>query len=188
MHDITIVNLNLLYIRYFDTIDRERHVPLGPLYVTSAIEHAGFSVDFRDYQMVSAEDPFDSTVMADFLNNPAPVLGVSSMTNLLPFTILALKEFKERYPEVTVILGGVGTKAIEKEILSSFPWIDIIVRGEGELTSVELLKTLKNGGNLKDVSGISFRENGQIIENPDRERIKNLDSPSEKNLVYRRKI
>ncbi len=176
MHDITVVNLNLLYIRYFDTIDRERHVPLGPLYITSALEKAGFSVDFRDYQMVSAEDPFDSKVMADFLENPAPVLGVSAMTNLLPFTILALKEFRKRYPEVTVIIGGVGTKAIEKEVLSSFPWIDIIVRGEGELTSVELLKTLKNGGNLNDIKGITFREKGHIIENPDRERITDLNS------------
>jgi len=173
--DITLVNLNMLYIRYFDTIDREKHVPLGPLYVVSALEKAGFTVDFRDYQLVEAEDPFDSKVMADFLSYPAPVLGISTMTNLLPFTILAMKEFKERHPDVTVILGGVGTKSIESEILKEFPWIDIIVRGEGEITSVELMKCLKNGGDLKKVPGISFRENGSVIENRDQRRIENLD-------------
>lgn len=175
MYDITIVNLNMLYIRYFDTIDKELHVPLGPLYITSALEKAGFSVDFRDYQLADPEDPFDSKAMADFLSNPAPVLGVSSMTNLLPFTILAMKEFKERYPDVTVVLGGVGTKAIEKMLMEEFPWIDIIVRGEGEITSVELLRCLTSGGDLRKVPGITFRAGEEVIENPEQIRITDID-------------
>jgi len=178
LYDITLINLNMLYIRYFDTIDRERHVPLGPLYIATALENAGFAVDFRDYQMVSADDPFDSKVMADFLSDPAPILGVSAMTNLLPFTILALKEFREWHPHIKIILGGVGTKAIEKEILSEFPWIDIIVRGEGEITSVELMKSLKNGGDLTGIKGITYRQKGNVVENPDRPRISDIDSIS----------
>ena len=178
MADITLVNMNMLYIRYFDTIDREKHVPLGPLYVTKALENAGFSVDFRDYQQVDAEDPFDSKVIADFLSDTAPVLGISVMTNLMPFTILALKEFKERNPDVTVVLGGVGTKAIEREVLEEFPWIDVIARGEGEITSVQLLECLKKGGDLRKVPGISFRENGSVFENEEQKRIENLDEIS----------
>ena len=44
--DITIVNLNMLYVRYFDTVEREIHLPLGPLYVASALQDAGYTVDF----------------------------------------------------------------------------------------------------------------------------------------------
>ena len=58
MADITILNLNMLYVRYFDTVERERHLPLGTLYVTAALEDAGFEVDFRDYQMHEAEELF----------------------------------------------------------------------------------------------------------------------------------
>ena len=36
--DITLINLNLLYVRYGETVDRERHVPLGCLYLTRALE------------------------------------------------------------------------------------------------------------------------------------------------------
>lgn len=34
--DITILNLNMLYLKYFDKTDREQHIPLGPLYLTRA--------------------------------------------------------------------------------------------------------------------------------------------------------
>ena len=59
MADITLVNLNMLYIRYGEKAERELHVPLGPLYLTRALEDAGFEVDFRDYQLCDADDPFN---------------------------------------------------------------------------------------------------------------------------------
>jgi len=49
MPDITLINLNMLFMRYGEEIERELHVPLGPLYLTRALEDAGFDVDFRDY-------------------------------------------------------------------------------------------------------------------------------------------
>ena len=33
MADITLLNLNMLYLRYYDNVDRELHLPLGPLYL-----------------------------------------------------------------------------------------------------------------------------------------------------------
>ena len=123
--DITLVNLNMLLIRYGEETDRERHVPLGCLYLTRSLEDAGFSVDFRDYQLCGAEDPFDKAEFLNFLEDPAPLVGLSCMANLLPFTILAARELKARYPDRVIILGGVGPKAVEDKILSRFPWIDI---------------------------------------------------------------
>jgi len=34
--DLTLVNLNMLFMRYGEEVERERHVPLGPLYLTRA--------------------------------------------------------------------------------------------------------------------------------------------------------
>ena len=56
--DITLVNLNMLFVRYYDKVERELHVPLGTLYLTASLEQAGLAVDFRDYQLCPAEDPF----------------------------------------------------------------------------------------------------------------------------------
>src|SRR5210317_1776812 len=94
MADITLVNLNMLFMRYGEEIERELHVPLGPLYLTRALEDAGFKVDFRDYQCVDSDEPFEMDVFLDFLRDPAPVIGLSCMANLLPFTILAMRALR----------------------------------------------------------------------------------------------
>jgi anaerobic magnesium-protoporphyrin IX monomethyl ester cyclase len=174
--DITLVNLNMLFMRYGEEVERELHVPLGPLYLTRALEHAGMAVDFRDYQTVESDDPFDMDVFLDFLRDPAPVIGLSCMANLLPFTILALKALRQRYPDRRLVLGGVGSTAVDEKILRRFPWIDVICRSEGERTGPELLRTISAGGDLAAVDGITFRTNGRVFRNPDRARITDLDS------------
>ena len=153
MADITLVNLNMLFMRYGEEVERELHVPLGPLYLTRALEDAGFAVDFRDYQCVDSDSPFDMEVFLDFLRDPAPVIGLSCMANLLPFTILAMRAIRARYPDRELILGGVGTKAVEEKLLARFPWINIICRGEAERTAPELLDALRRGGDLAQLPG-----------------------------------
>ncbi len=176
MADITLINLNMLFMRYGEEVERELHVPLGPLYLTRALEDAGFSVDFRDYQCVDSDQPFDMEVFLDFLRDPAPVIGLSCMANLLPFTILAMRAIRARYPDRVLVLGGVGTKAVEEKLLTRFPWINIICRGEAERTAPELLHTIRRGGDLAAVAGLSFRSNGHVTHTPDRLRITDLDS------------
>jgi anaerobic magnesium-protoporphyrin IX monomethyl ester cyclase len=174
--DITLVNLNMLFIRYGEEVERELHVPLGPLYLTRALEDAGLEVDFRDYQCCPAEDPFDMEVFLDFLKDPAPVIGLSCMANLLPFTLLATKALRERYPDRKLVLGGVGAKAVEDKVLKRFPWLDVVCRGEAEVTAPELVRALQNGGDLAKVDGISYRDDGRVVHNPRRKRLADLDA------------
>jgi radical SAM superfamily enzyme YgiQ (UPF0313 family) len=174
--DFTLVNLNMLFMRYGEEVERELHVPLGPLYLARALEDAGFTVDFRDYQFVDSDSPFDMDVFLDFLDDPAPVIGLSCMANLLPFTLLAFRALREAYPDRKLVLGGVGSKSVEEKILTRFPWIDVICRSEGDRTGPELLRSLRDGGDLASVRGISFLAGGKVVHTPDRERITNLDS------------
>lgn len=177
MPDITLVNLNMLFMRYGETVERELHVPLGCLYLTRALESAGFDVDFRDYQLCPSADPFDMAVFLDFLAEPAPVIGLSCMANLLPFTVLAARAIRERYPDRVIVLGGVGSTAAEAAILRRFPWIDVISRGEAERTGPELLAALGNGRDLSRIPGLSWRDReGTIHHNDDRPRITDLDA------------
>jgi anaerobic magnesium-protoporphyrin IX monomethyl ester cyclase len=177
MADITLVNLNMLFMRYGETVERELHVPLGCLYLTRAMEEAGLTVDFRDYQLAPYDDPFDMARFLEFLADPAPIIGLSCMANLLPFTIHAMRALRERYPDRTLVLGGVGSKAVEGKLLERFPWIDVIARGEGELTGPHLVRTLRSGGDLANVAGLSYRsKDGRIVHTPDRPRLTDLDA------------
>jgi radical SAM superfamily enzyme YgiQ (UPF0313 family) len=98
------------------------------------------------------------------------------MANLLPFALLALKDFKEAHPDKTVILGGVGSKSVERLILQRCPWIDIVARGEGEISGPILVRSLKERAPLEEVPGISFQKNGEYVETPRPERVKDLDT------------
>lgn len=175
--DVTLVNLNMLAIRYVDALEVERHVPLGPLYLTSSLEAAGLSVDFRDYQLFEGVDPFRPEALVEFCANPGKVIGLSCMANLLPFTILAARELKEAYPDRPIVLGGVGPVAVEQKILDRFPWIDAVAHGEGERSVPHVVKALLNGRDLDGVPGLYYRANGSgIRRNPAPPRIEDLEA------------
>jgi anaerobic magnesium-protoporphyrin IX monomethyl ester cyclase len=78
--------------------------------------------------------------------------------------------------KIITVVGGIHFSFTPEESLMNFPEIDIIVRGEGELTIVDLIKTLKKDEKLDKVKGISFRQKKTIMHTPSRPLIKNLDS------------
>ena len=173
--DITLVNLNMLYLRYRAFVEKEIHTPLGCLYLISVLEKNGFSVDFRDYQLNEFDEPFLTENFLKFFDNPADIIGFSCMANLLPFTLMMMREVKKKWPDKVLILGGVGPKAIERKIMERFDFVDIIGKGEGENYVPILVSTLKNKGDLSKVPGILYRDKKEIKENPRPERILNLD-------------
>jgi len=77
--------------------------------------------------------------------------------------------------EIITILGGIHFSAIPEESLTDFPEIDYIVRGEGEITLVELIKGLIKGEDISKLKGISFRHKNRISHTPSRPLIDNLD-------------
>lgn len=154
----------------------DRATPLGCLSIAATLQREGFAVDFRDYQLGDAADPRNPDSFAAFLANPAPIVAVGCMVDFLPVVVLALKAVKDAYPDRTIILGGPGPSDIPTGLLVNFPWIDLIVVGEGEDTMVEVLRDLlEHRGDLSKVTGIVYRRNGRVAANPPRPRIRDLD-------------
>lgn len=74
-----------------------------------------------------------------------------------------------------LILGGHGPTGAPEHFLNKFN-ADYIVMGEGEITFIELLKTISSSKKeLDKIKGIAFRENGKIKINPPRPLIKDLN-------------
>ena len=177
--DITFLNMNMLYIKYMDgAVRRQCHLPLGPLYLLSAMGEAGIEVDYRDYQLQDAPELFEPEALCDYLKDPAPIIGISAMANLVPFILFALPMIKKRYPHSTIILGGVSCIDIEREVMERFPQVDIIHRGEGEASVPVLVKALKENRSLKDVPNIFYRDDNTIVQTKRAARIKDLDNLS----------
>jgi len=83
---------------------------------------------------------------------------------------------KQVNEDITTVVGGIHFSSVPEESLVNFPEIDYIIRGEGEQTLVDLIKTLNNGKKIDEVKGISFRHKEKIIHTPSRPFINNLDS------------
>ncbi len=73
-------------------------------------------------------------------------------------------------------MGGVHASFADKEILAQEPAVDIIVRGEGEETIVELAEQLPQTQKLGDVKGITFRKDNEIYQTTKRPLIRDLDA------------
>jgi anaerobic magnesium-protoporphyrin IX monomethyl ester cyclase len=153
-----------------------RTVPAGILYIAAVLKRSGYQIDFRDYCIRSYEELNPLSILS-YLQDSANVIGISCMSDSLPFVVCALRELKAKQPEKTVILGGAGPSGVADKILERFPFIDIVVVGEGEQTIVEVMECLTKGdkSDLRLVRGIYYRHGEEVIGNPPRERISNLD-------------
>ena len=60
-------------------------------------------------------------------------------------------------PELPIIIGGPHVTYWDRECLEEAPYIDVVVRGEGEWTALELLRALERGEPLDDIFGLTFR-------------------------------
>ncbi len=89
--------------------------------------------------------------------------------------VRTLETAKKVKPDVLTVAGGQHFTVMARESLETYPEIDVIVRGEGEQTFVELVQAFAGNKSFARINGISFRHNEKILHNPSRPLIKNLD-------------
>lgn len=78
--------------------------------------------------------------------------------------------------DIVTIVGGQHFSFAAEASLKDHPEIDYIIRGEGEVTLLELIKALRNNKNIVEVKGLSFRLDEKIIHTQPRPLIENLDT------------
>jgi anaerobic magnesium-protoporphyrin IX monomethyl ester cyclase len=86
-----------------------------------------------------------------------------------------LETAKKLNPDVLTVTGGQHFTAMAQESLEAYPEIDVIVRGEGEETLVELAKAVGEKTSFSRIRGISFRRRNKILHNPSRPLIEDLN-------------
>jgi len=146
-------------------------LPLGIAYIASVLEKSGHLVQVIDQYA----DNMTNKNLLDFIYRSNPdAIGFSCLSNSIPAARILCEEIKKIRPAIKIILGNIHPTVLPENTLKTVP-ADIIVRGEGELTILELLEYLENKKDLTEVKGITYRNNGTILHNPDRPMIKDLD-------------
>lgn len=153
--------------------------PAWVAYLAGALKAAGFTdVHFID----AMTNHIDDEELRDRLVEIAPdVVGTTAITPSIYAAERILEIASEAVPGALRVLGGIHATFMYKQVLVEAPWVDVIVRGEGEEIVVELMRAVAEGRWPEDRSGIkglAYREQDRIIATSAAPTVKNLDGIS----------
>ena len=168
----------LVYPYFIDKRINEEDVsaiPMGLYYVGAMLRANGYAVDIlnghhlgsaphRIYQVLGEKQP--------------DVVGFSILHANRWGGIDIARMVKKVNPKATVVFGGVGATFLWKHLLTHFPEIDYVVRGEGEHCFLELIRFLqkKRAKAPVHIDGLAFRKAGEPFKTEDRKPVAQLDS------------
>ena len=130
--------------------------PLGLLSLGGPLLDAGHHVELLDAEF----GPLTTTEIVRRVRQAAPeaiLIGHSGSTSGHPAVVEITRAIRVCAPGITIIYGGVYPTYHWREIIAAEPQIDVIVRGEGEETTLRLVRALDRGMALDDIPGLVFR-------------------------------
>lgn len=144
--------------------------PIHLMYVASSLEKAGHEVKIFDTVIEKSKRNFIRTLR----KFKPDIVGIGAVSATI-YSAWDTAELVKKHTDATVIMGGDHVTFLPGETLNCCQYVDYIVRGEGEITTVELLQHIEGNISVEGVKGVSYKENGKIVHNPPRPWIKNLD-------------
>lgn len=148
------------------------HLGLG--YLAAVLRNEGYSVKIIDAYSTNLAL---SEVIKETTAFSPQLIGVTTEYNTFEAAVEYCSQVKKINKDITICMGGEHATFASKKILSDQFDIDFIIRGEGEITIVEVADRLSKGKGIEGIHGIYYRnKNGEIIKSIDRSAINNLDS------------
>lgn len=129
---------------------------------------------FVDQFMFEHNHLFDSFV-EEILQSQAKIIGFSIWTTTKFSSLILASMIKRKDKDRLIVFGGPECSFFAKEFIQDEA-IDIVVRGEGEQTLLELVQKYERGGRIDFCPGSLLKRNGEIIDGGFREEISNLDA------------
>ncbi|EGV20148.1 magnesium-protoporphyrin IX monomethyl ester anaerobic oxidative cyclase [Thiocapsa marina] len=151
--------------------------PAWVAYLTGALKTAGYTqVRFVD---AMTNDLSEEQVREAVASYAPDIVGCTAITPSIYKAQRLLEIVKEVDPKIVTVLGGVHATFMYQQVLGEAPWIDAIVRGEGEEIIVDLVRTIAEGRWPEErgkVKGIAYAVDGKIIATPAAPTVKDLDA------------
>jgi radical SAM superfamily enzyme YgiQ (UPF0313 family) len=146
--------------------------PINLGYLAAWLQKSSIEVKLFDFEV----EEFDEARFLAVIREKKPVfIGISCMTASILSGHKLAAVIKGAVKDIPVVVGGVHSTAIPQKTLTEFSSFDIVVRGEGEETILELYKALANRTPLAQVKGLVYREGTGFVDTGIRPLIENLD-------------
>lgn len=153
--------------------------PAWVAYLTGSLKKAGYTdvafIDAMTNKMSDAD--IRDTIAAE----KPDVIGCTAITPSIYKAQGILQVAKELHPNAVTVLGGIHATFMYQQVLAEAPWIDCIVRGEGEEIFVDLISTIHAGnwpGAREAVRGIAYLDGDQVVATPAAPTVKDIDGLS----------
>lgn len=151
--------------------------PLGLAYLASVLDASGHKVEILDRDMVLRKneldfDKVDAVTLSKIREFKPGIVGISVTTPNMPDVTHTSELIKKSFSDIMLVAGGPHVTGEPVSTLQEAPHIDIVVRGEGEYTLLELAE----GNSIGDIAGVTYRKGKEISSNPERELAVNIDS------------
>ncbi len=142
--------------------------PLGILYLAAYLrQHVDCEIDVIDPTFEHQPLAYMETAIKA---KPYDLVGISVMTPMLNEALFASRVAK-RLPHNPLVVWGGPHPTVMPEQTMSYSEVDAICVGEGEETFLELIQ---HGGDPREVAGMWYRVNGDIVRNPPRPMIADI--------------
>ncbi len=160
--------VTLVYPYFHPSNDRSifRFPPLGLGYIAAYLKQHNISVDLVDCTFLPQEEALEKIRHSD-----PKIIGIYSMFSMKNKAMQMAKLLRENCE--LLVAGGPLPTLNAKDFLPGF---DVVVIGEGEETTLELIRGVEKGNDLSRVKGIAYMEKDKIKLNPPRGFIEDLDS------------
>ena len=150
--------------------------PAWVAYLAGSLKRAGFD----DIHFIDAmTNDLDDGALRDRLKQLSPdVVGCTAITPSIYVAERVLEIAQEVAPNALRVLGGVHATFMYKQVLSEAPWVDVIVRGEGEEIFANLINALADGlwpAARKDIKGLAYLDGDKIVATQAASTVKDLD-------------
>ncbi|TAG12816.1 MAG: magnesium-protoporphyrin IX monomethyl ester anaerobic oxidative cyclase [Rhodobacterales bacterium] len=151
--------------------------PAWVAYLAGALKAKGFDdIHFIDAMTmhVSNED-----LRARLVELQPDIIGVTSITPSIYVAEELLKLAADCVPNAVRVLGGVHATFMFRQVLSEAPWVDVIVRGEGEEIMLALAEAVRDGrwpADRRKIKGLAFLDGDEIVATQAAPTVKDLDS------------
>jgi len=156
--------------------------PLGLINLATVLKSSAHEVRIFDFPVsirlktISMDANIYRQCARHILEFEPDVAAFSVQCTTYPPSVRIAEELKKIKPEVRIVFGGHNASFVDELTLSRFPFVDVIVRGEGEITFPELILAFEHQALPDSIVGITFRAGDRITRNPDRQLIEDLDS------------
>ncbi len=151
--------------------------PAWVAYLAGALRQAGYrDVHFVDAMTNNLSEEALRKRLADL---DPDIVGCTAITPSIYTAERVLELASEVCPKAVRVLGGIHATFMYKQVLSEAPWVDVIVRGEGEEIFAELVRAVDEQRwpeRRAEIKGLAYAtDDGQIIATPSAPTVKDFD-------------